>query len=225
MITFKGITSDSLSVVINKLPTFKKPQRKSEVIAIEGKDGAEVVEYGFAPYVLPVRITLMDKDRLDEVMAWLDGSGVLITSDDPLRYRQARVLGEVDYTRLVELKQAQVDFYIEHPFRYNINDIPQTITGFPSTITNNGNVYSKPLLTLVGSGTVSLTINGTTFSYAFPSGESVVIDCESMDASYNGSLRNQYMSGGFPNLKVGSNAIAKTGTLTSIKFEKYSRWL
>jgi phage-related protein len=225
MITFKGITSDSLNVVVNKLPTFKKPQRKTDIIQIEGKDGAEVIEYGYAPYTLSIKITLMDVSKIDDVIAWLDGEGVLISSEDSLRCVNARVIGEINYNRLMMLKEATVEFYIKNPFRYLATDIPQTITTFPSTITNTGTVYSKPLLTIVGSGSVTLTINGVTFGYTFPLGESVTIDCESMDATYSGSLRNQYMSGYFPQLSVGSNAISKTGDVTSIKFERYSRWL
>lgn len=225
MITFKGITSDSLDVVVNKLPTFIKPQRKTEIIQIEGKDGAEVIEYGYAPYTLSVKITLMDVSRLDDVIAWLDGEGILISSEDELRCVTARVISDIDYTRLITLKEAKVDFFVKDPFRYLVNDIPQTISTFPNMITNSGTVYSKPLLNIVGSGSVSITINGTTFSYNFPLGESVTIDCETMDATYNGQLRNQYMNGYFPKLNVGSNAVDKTGTVISIKFERYSRWL
>lgn len=223
--TFNGVTTESMGIVVNSIQSYVKPQVKTEVIEVEGKDGAEVKEYGYAPYVLKAKITLLDLTKIDDVIAWLNGSGQLIIDEDDSHCRNVKIISTINYDFFVQLKSATVEFYVYDPFRYLVFDLPQTITTFPNSITNTGNVYSKPLLTIIGSGSVSITINGTTFSYNFPLTESVTIDCEKMDAYYTGLLRNQYMSGYFPVLKVGSNAISVTGTVTSIKFEKYSRWL
>lgn len=222
---YKGISSVDMGISVKTMPTYIKPSKRSEIIEVDGKDGAIIIENGYQPYILKATITLLDIDKLDNIIAWLDGSGTLRVSDDINKYRNVKVLNGIDYKRLYEFKEANVEFYVYDPFRYIYNEVSKTLTTFPSTIKNDGTVESKPLLTIVGSGTVSITINGTSFSYSFPSGESLTLDCENMDASYDNMLRNQYMTGNFPSLSVGLNSVSVTGTITSIKFENHSRYL
>ena len=223
--TYNGITTDSMGIVVNSIQTYVKPQKKAEVIQVEGRDGAEVVEYGYAPYVLKAKVTLIDLTLIDDVIAWLNGSGVLIIDEDDQKYRNVHVLSAIDYDYFSHLKQATIEFYVADPYRYTVSEIPQSFTTFPASITNLGNTEAKPKLTVVGSGAVTVTLNGVSFGYTFPVGESVVIDCKNMEATYNGALRNQYMTGLFPIMKVGVNALSVTGSVTSVAFEKYSRWL
>lgn len=223
--TFKGISSENMGLVVNKMPNYVKPKRRNEVIEVKGKDGANIIEYGFAPYTIKANVTLMDISKLDEIISWLDGSGQLVVSDDPYKYRNVSVLEGIDYARLSDFKEASVEFFVYDPYRYINGEVARTVTSFPGSVRNDGTTTSKPIITIVGSGYVSITINGTTFGYTFPSGESVKLDCEEMDATYDGILRNQYMTGNFPTLKVGVNSITVSGTVTSIKFEKHSRYL
>lgn len=223
--TFKGTSSEAFSITVNKMPTFKKAKRRHEIVEVEGKDGVDIIEDGYEPYVLEALITLNDTTQLDSVIAWLDGSGVLTRSDDQGKYLNATVLEEVDYERLYQRKQTTVEFFIRDPFRYVTGETPVVLDSFPTTITLGGTYESEPLLVIVGSGSVDITINGTTFSYAFPAGESVTIDCAAKEATYNGAPRTQYMAGDFPTLSIGSNAVSKTGTVTSITVTKRTRYL
>lgn len=223
--TFKGITSESMGIVVNSIQTYVKPQKKADVIQVEGRDGAEVVEYGYAPYILKAKVTLMDLSLIDDVVAWLNGSGVLIIDEDNLKYRNVRVLSEIGYEFFSHLKSATIEFYVSDPYRYEVLEVARTISTFPNSITNAGNTVAKPILTIVGSGSITVTLNGVTIGYTFPAGESVKIDCKNMDASYNGALRNQYMTGNFPSLSVGANSISVTGSVTSVSMSEYSRWL
>lgn len=224
-ITFKGATSDSKNVIIESFNWFTKPQKRTDVRLIDGKDGAVVTELGYAPLVLSCVIGLKSTANVDEVIAWLDGSGVLKCSDDALKFRNAMVLEQVDYQKLIRFRKAEVEFYVKDPFRYLVTETPQVVSTFPGAITNAGSVYTRPKLTIEGSGAISVTLNGTTFDYTFPTGENVVIDCDTMDATYNGALRNQYMSGNFPILAVGSNALSVSGTVTSITVTNHTRFL
>lgn len=223
--TYNGITTESMGIVVNSIQTYVKPQKKVDLIQVEGRDGADVIEYGYAPYILKAKITLLDLSLIDEVIAWLNGSGVLIIDEDDQKYRHVRVLSDVNYEYFSHLKQATIEFYVADPYRYTVSEIPQSFTTFPAGITNLGNTVAKPKLTVVGSGAITVTLNGVSFGYTFPVGESVVIDCKNMDATYNGALRNQYMTGLFPTMKVGANALAVTGSVTSVSFAEYSRWL
>lgn len=223
--TFKGYNLDNYGVIFEKMPAIKKPKRRTDTIYVDNKDGFEANELGYDGYLSECTIVLTEPEYFDFLKGLLDGSGPLIRNDDPLRFINVKIQDELEFQEIGYALKTTFEFSVEHPFRYLVVDVPTTVTTFPNTVTNNGNVYAKPHITLVGSGSVSVTINGTIFSYTFPVGEDVEIDCESEDAYHNGSLRNQYMNGFFPKLKVGSNAIAVTGSLTSIKFENVSRWL
>lgn len=223
--TFKGYNLDDYGVIFEKMPAIKKPKRRTEDIYIDNKDGYKPNELGYDGYTSECIAILTESEHFDFLKGLFDGTGALIRNDDPTRFINAKILNEVEYQVLGNALKATFEFTIEHPFRYLVTDVPQVITTFPNTITNNGNVYSKPYLTIEGSGSVTVTINGTTFSYNFPVSEDVEMDCEVQDSYHEGILRNQYMSGYYPRLEPGSNAISITGSVTSVKVENATRWL
>lgn len=99
------------------------------------------------------------------------------------------------------------------------------------TITNSGNVYSKPIITIYGLGTVGLYLNGVQV-LNLNLGETtsqITIDVANLEA-YNqetGALMNRNVTGDYNNLtlNVGNNIITESGTLQGIEIENYSRWL
>jgi phage-related protein len=223
MITFKGISANSLGVVVNKLPPFKRATKRTNVIRIDGRDGTIVEELGYDGYVLPIKITLMDVSKVNEVIAWLSGGGVLTTDEDPTRYVTAYIYNEVSYERLVSLKTATVEFYVSDPFRYLTSESNITLTTNGS-VTNDGTAVSLPLLKITGTGTVVVTINGRSFTYVFDS-TYVYIDSQSMEAYYLTTLKNRKMSGDFPYFDVGLNTITWSGNITELVITKRTRYL
>jgi predicted phage tail component-like protein len=97
----------------------------------------------------------------------------------------------------------------------------------PFEIINKGLETSKPKMTITGSGTVAISVNGVdVFEYTFPSGESqVVIDSEKEDAYLGNVLKNRNMNGEFPILQSGNNKIGWTGNVQNIVVEVRTRWL
>ena len=95
------------------------------------------------------------------------------------------------------------------------------------TLTNRGNVISRPTVTVYGSGKVELAINAVTvLSFSIDNGY-ITIDSEEMNA-YNGdTLMNRRVTGDYADiaLKVGENSISWRGDVTGIRVEDFSRWL
>ena len=99
------------------------------------------------------------------------------------------------------------------------------------TITNYGNIKSKPIITIYGLGTVGLYLNGIQV-LSLDMGETtsqITIDVAKLEA-YNqvtGALMNRNATGDYNNLSlnVGENTITESGTLQGIEIENYSRWL
>lgn len=224
---FKGINSKEFSgLVVNTLPPITKAPKRVETQQIDGVDGEIITELGYSAYDKDITITLMKLKDLDEIMAWLNGEGELVTSLEPDKVYKARVIDGIDYERVYSMKSATITFRVQ-PFKYELDENPVTLTESGKSVTNNGLETSKPRMTIIGSGTIELIVNGNKFfSYNFPESETeVVIDSEKQDAYLGTILKNRNMTGEFPILQSGDNTITWDGAVTSIVIEPKSRWL
>ena len=223
MITFKNITADSLDVVVNKLPPYKMPAVKTEVITLEGKDGNIVQSLGYDSYILPCVITLNDLTKIDSVIAWLSGSGNLVRDNDSTKYVYASIYNEIDYNSLIKKLPTKFEFYVANPFRYLITEANTTITE-PATYANTGTYFSLPLLKITGTGEVTITINTRSFTLNFDTAY-IHVDSASREAYHLTTNKNRQMTGDFPYFDVGNNAISWTGTVTEIVITPRTRFL
>lgn len=95
------------------------------------------------------------------------------------------------------------------------------------TLTNRGNVISRPTVTVYGSGNAELAINSVTvLSFAIDD-EYITIDAEEMNAYHGNTMMNRRVTGDYSDLalKAGENVISWRGDVTGIKVEDFSRWL
>ena len=97
-------------------------------------------------------------------------------------------------------------------------------------VTNTGNYIAKPKITVYGSGTVSLSVNGATlFVIALGDEGYITIDAAAQEAYQDSpdNLKNRLVTGDYSNLvfNVGNNTISASGNVTNIIVENYSRWL
>lgn len=98
------------------------------------------------------------------------------------------------------------------------------------TITNSGNIYSKPKLTIFGSGSVGVYLNGVQmFQIALDTNDHITIDTAIMEAYKDNlqTLKNRSVTGDYNNFKlpVGESEISFSGSVTMCVVENYSRWL
>lgn len=95
------------------------------------------------------------------------------------------------------------------------------------TLTNRGNVVSRPTVTVYGSGKVELAINAVTVLSLSIEGGSITIDAEEMNAYHGDALMNRHVTGDYADLRlnVGENVISWRGDVTAIRVEDFSRWL
>ena len=95
------------------------------------------------------------------------------------------------------------------------------------TLTNRGNVVSRPTVTVYGSGNVELAINAVTVLSFSIDDEYITIDADEMNAYHGDVLMNRRVTGDYADLtlKAGENVISWRGDVTGIKVEDFSRWL
>lgn len=215
-------------LVICELPPIVKPQMRVLETVVDGVDGSLIEELGYASYDKPLLIGLTQNADVDAIIKFFSGKGEIVFSNEPDKFYKAHIINQVDYARLVRFKTATVTFRVQ-PYKYKLDEPPVTISTSENVynVGNWGTETSKPLIHLVGSGTVQCRVNGdTTFAYTFPSNETeVYIDSELQDAYLGSVLKNRNMVGEFPVLKSGENEISFTGTLTQVEISARSRWL
>ena len=144
---------------------------------------------------------------------------------------------EITYTPLINqlntLEEAQSYEGTTNINQVN-NDLPFIIdltyyTGDTSiTITNDGNIYSKPLLELKGTGNINIYLNGIQVFVVSLNNEIIYIDTDKMEAYYQGTLKNRQVVGDYNNFKLqsGNNTIQVDGGYVEyLKITNYSRWV
>ena len=111
-----------------------------------------------------------------------------------------------------------------YPFFYVDAAADITVTASGTVITNPGSVYSEPILTVTGSGNITLMV-GTIIVELEDISESIVIDSVLHEAYQDSTLMNDHMNGEFPVLKPGVNAISWTGAVTKVVVRPNWRYL
>lgn len=219
---------DIKGLIISELPPITKPNMRVRETVIDGVDGSIIEEMGYESYDKAIAIGLKAGADVDKIIEFFTGNGEVVFSNEPDKYYVARIIKNVDYARLLRYRVATVTFRVQ-PFKYNRVEVPRVATSERQSmiVENLGNHTSKPLITISGSGTVELSVNGNAICrYTFPSGENtVVLDSEKQDAYWENTLKNRNMTGEFPLFEKGNNVIVWSGAVESIQIKKYSRWL
>lgn len=223
MFKFKGISSKDMQVVIEEEEHFiARAQQRYEVIEVEGKDGAFFDELGYSYVERPIYVQCLNINKIDDILAWLNGSGEFEYKD---RITTARFYSELIPERNACIRIIDTTF-IRDPFWYKANDAYTTII---NNISNNGNIESRPFLRLekTTSNKVDITINETRFKYDFGQDSYVEIDCEEKTVKYEGLNRNRQIeiNYDFPKLKIGNNTITIHSGACNIKVKRKDRWL
>ena len=114
------------------------------------------------------------------------------------------------------------------------NDAPFIITasvlsGSNSVVVNNkGNIYSKPIMTIYGSGNIGVYLSDSQiFSINLGDEEYITLDTANMEAYKVGVLKNRLVSGDYNSFKLetGNNTISFTGNVEKVEIQNYSRWI
>lgn len=225
-------SSEITGLLIQELPPISKPKMRTQIDTIDGRAGDIVTQLGFAAYDKTIEIGLYGDFDLDDVISYFNSSGQVVFSNEPDKYYNYQILDQIDFQRLIRFRTAKIKMHVQ-PFKYSSVEGTKTFTSFTNnqiTIKNNGNYFSKPIITITGSGTINLSLNSEQVLVIDMSNASkIVLDTANMEA-YNPSdqsLLNRDVTGDYNNLylNVGTNTISWTGTITEIDIENYSRWL
>lgn len=225
--TFKGVDSREMGVIVTAMPETVRAERRIESITVAGRNGSLHTDEGvYESYDRTMECALIKRAKLDEITAWLVGSGGMTFSAEPDKVYRVTIANKISIAQMMRVFQKFQVVMDTQPFKYSVNAAGDAVElTAPTTIRNSGTVYSEPLITVYGSGDITLTINGADFPL-YGVQESITIDSEMMEV-FKGDTNQNGKYGGvdFPRFEVGKNEISWTGNVSKIKIQPRWRWL
>ena len=223
MFVFNNISSKDMEVIVEEEENFLgRAGQRYEQTEIDGRNGAIFEEKGYSVVERTIKVQILNIEKIDKILAWLNGVGILEYKN---RITIARFYNEVSPERVANIKIAEVSF-IRNPFWNKKRD---DFTEVRDIITNEGNIYSEPIIRLIkkDSELVDITINGTRFIYNFDNEDYVEIECEKHTAECEKINRNRNIQIGyiFPTLDPGENKILINAGEAKIEIKRKDRWL
>lgn len=227
---WKGQNSlDDYGLYIKTFPDRMHPAERHKLIDVPGRPGSLVMLEGedvYASFKADMTVVCKSAVMMDRAMAWLRGSSELILSNDIDKARPARIVNEVRFDPDGHNCFVGTIPFLFQPFRqsrFPEQTDRKTITGASATITNLGDVASRPKVTITGSGNNTITIGGTAMTFTGISG-TIVVDCDAEMITSNGALWSGTSTGDFWRIPVGQSTITQTGSMT-IVVDPCWRWL
>ena len=227
-ITFKGTTASSKSVTVLKYPEIVKPTLRVETVKVPGRDG-ELTLSGTPSYeamVLECECMVPSVDKISAAAAWLTGRGDLVLGNDPDYAYDAQVIDEIRFEKILRghaHRRFTVPFLCQ-PLKKKATTEPNIELTAPGTVVNIGHVPSRPLIKIEGSGNVVLAVGAYSLSITDIS-TSILIDSD-LGMATAGTVNESYkVSGAWPLLVVGNNAVGWTGTVSKVTITPRWRYL
>ncbi len=229
---FKGQCSLDFGLLIVEKGSYKGAQRDITYTSVAGRSGDLITDNGCYKNInIPYKLSLLNTTEREfveithQIKGWLlaeQGYFPLWDSYDARYYRLASYSDEVNIEQeLRNLGSLSLTFNCK-PFKYSFEG--QSVV----TLTKTGTLYnaelfpSRPYIKIVGSGTITLTINNDAFLLSGVD-EYIELDSEMMNA-YKGTAaaNNKMTADDFPTLYPGNNAISWVGSVE--RLEIVPRW-
>jgi predicted phage tail component-like protein len=136
-IIWKGVPSTTIDgLLICELPTITKPPMRVSETTIDGRDGSVIEELGYSSYDKTITIGLHGNFDINKIIKYFTGEGEIVFSNEPDKVYIAKIIGQIDYNRLLRFRQAVVPFRVQ-PFKHKYLEVykePQTITAEGTSI-------------------------------------------------------------------------------------------
>ena len=237
------VDSRTLGIIAKELPIHSLPAERVSYVTVPGRSGSLTIREGEGEYdyiyddvVKSVVCYCTNTTNLNDMAAYLKGSGQVLFPNRPNGFYNARITNQIDYTQIVRGKpnsEFTVEFTCE-PFWYSTSGsglLPR-ITTNNTTITNPSDMFSEPEIGVCGTGTVTLVVGLETIEINFTNANEVVYLDSKLKMAYQKvdnvvtNLANSMVTleSGFPRLRSGVNGVAWTGTVSWVDIRPRWRW-
>lgn len=226
---WNGQRSTAFGVHVTDQPGIIRASERATFTSVPGRSGTLTTLEGadvYDDFILPIDCTVRDLSRLGEISAWLRGAGRLVTPEQPGGYYDARVVNQIEFAKVLRGRTNRtftVTFRC-HPFWYLSGVADIVLTESTSIITNPGSIASEPVITVTGSGDITLMIGQSNIELEGVTG-SVTLDTPLMEVYNDATPLNEILTGEFPQLPPDVVPISWTGNVTKVTITPNWRFL
>jgi phage-related protein len=207
-------------------PATPSTERIVQRIEVDGREGALTILKGWKDCDISFKTALLGADiraKYRTAQAQIQSAKTVYFSNDPAVYYKVKT---VTVGLLAMLTPRLGEFSVKFtcaPFKYQrgVAVVSMTASG---TLANPGTVYSLPKITVYGTGTRTLTINGKAITLNLLSAH-LILDSELKTCYFGNTAQNNLMTGDFPVLEVGNNTITLGTGITKVEIEPRWRFL
>lgn len=227
--SWNGVSCTEYGIHVSEQPPITIPSERATFTNVPGRPGSLTTLEGDDVYddqVLAATCFISDPSRISTIAAWLKGSGKVTFANRQGGFYFARIANQISFEKILRgnpHRSFAINFRCK-PFWYAEGVEPITLTNSGTSVTNPGSVYSEPVITVYGSGEITLMVGTIIVELSDVSG-SITLDTPLMEAYSGTSSMNTSMSGDFPLLKPGSNAISWSGNVSSVVIRPNWRYL
>ena len=194
MIEFDGVRSTALGVFVEKYPPRPIPKRKHEKFSVPGRNG-DVIVY---------------EDAWENIVQPYD---IYLSAEKP----------GLPLVAANEFGRARIEFDCQ-PQRFLKSGYTARSMAQGQVLRNPTGYTAKPVITVYGRGSGTLTIGGRTLTISVIT-DGMTLDCAEEEAYFYSSAvfnLNTAVTGNYPRLGAGDSAIGWTGGITAISLAP--RW-
>ena len=231
--TWRGVSSSTHGVVVRSLPAPISGAQRNTTVIVPGRHGAlHLMEDVRDEILLNIECYLpyeqgVPVSDLRTIIGWLTGDGQLTLSDQPGVYFKGQILEAVSYEPVLPGFNDRVfslPVWVKpHAYKLGVGDIAVAVSG--AEVMNPCTAESEPVITVTGSGDITLNIGGYLVELDAVDGQ-ITLDCEARVAHKGGVLAGSKVDlSEWPVLVPGANVISWAGAVTSVSISPRWRWL
>lgn len=220
---WNGVLCTEYGIHVSEQPPITFPAERSTFTNVPGRSGSLTTLEGEDVYddlLLTATCFIQNTERIDEIASYLKGAGTVTFANRQEGFYYGRIVNQIPFEKILRgnpHRSLSINFRCK-PFFY-LEDSPiYNLTRSGQFITNPGAVYSEPVITIYGSGDITLMVGMTIVELTEVSG-SITIDSPLMEAYRGNTSMNRCMSGEFPMLVPGANAVSWTGNVSKVTIQ------
>ena len=214
--------------VHDRIPVIR-PEERLKQITIPGRSGDLTETEGenvYNSYIQTVPISIEGAANIQAAETWLRGAGKVTFDSQSTLEQEARIYGSIQLdkrSRNRDRWRGNIQFYC-NPVKRSRTESTVTVTTSGTSLSNPGDMTAYPLIKITGSGLVTVSAGGNTIT--IPECQSGwIIDSENEWILSGTTPQEKACSGKFPILKVGSNTVTFTGSITKLEITPRFRYL
>ena len=217
---WNGKRCTEYGIHVSEQPPLTLPAERVTFTDVPGRSGSLTTtegEYVYEDMVLTAQCFIQSGARVPEIAAWLRGNGTVIFANRPEGYYEARIINQIPFEKILRGNPHlafAVNFQCK-PFWYQKNISPITLTQSGSFVENPSSVFAEPIITVYGTGAITLMVGMIITELEGISG-SITLNSQLQEAYSGTTSMNGAISGEFPVLLPGQNAVSWTGNVTSL---------